>query len=196
VTWDFEDRLELARRMRYPCGSHADTPPHPGLWFTKPVKNPSGMGVGARQDRYGAGSGPGWAHELGERFMWMPVFKGLHFSVDFRQRRMGSWQQQLTVRCEYDPSRARPARWCMENLAFSVPEALRSVESEWLNVEFVGGCVIEAHGRRNTDFDSAPRDATVACVVWADQLRPGDVVPDFDDADGQLAIPRIGFVYR
>jgi len=195
VSWDFEDRLELARRMRYPCGNHADAPAHPGLWFTKPIKNPSGMGVGARMNVYVDGSRAGWACDVAEGFMWMPVFKGEHFSVDFQQHRRGHWLQRLTVRCEYDPLRACPARWCVEDLVFSVPEPLRRVEAEWLNVEFVGGCVIEAHGRRNTDFDSAPPGANVARVVWADQRRSGDMVTDFDDADGQLAVPRIGFAY-
>lgn len=196
MTWDFENRLELARRMRYPCGDHADTPPPPGPWFTKPIKNPSGMGVGARRNFYAGGSGPHWACEPGEGFMWMPAFNGVHFSVDFQQRHRGDWLQRLTVRCEYDPLRGRPARWCRENFVFSVPEPLRRVDAEWLNVELIDGCVIEAHGRRNTDFDNAPPEAKVARVVWADQRRCADMVPDFDDADGQLAIPRLGFVYR
>ena len=196
MTWDFENRLELARRMRYPCGHHADTPPRPGPWFTKPIKNPSGMGVGARRNFYAGGSGPHWVCDPGEGFMWMPAFNGVHFSVDFQQRHRGDWLQRLTVRCEYDPLRGRPARWCRENLVFSVPEPLRRVDAEWLNVELIDGCVIEAHGRRNTDFDNAPPEAKVAHVVWADQRRCADMVPDFDDADGQLAIPRLGFVYR
>ena len=33
-------------------------------------------------------------------------------------------------------------------------------------------------------------------VVWADQGQFADIVPDCDDTDGELAIPRLGFVYR
>jgi hypothetical protein len=32
--------------------------------------------------------------------------------------------------------------------------------------------------------------------VWAGERPPADMVSDFDDADGQLATPRLGFVYR
>lgn len=195
VSWDFENRLELARRMRYPCGGHTDRP-GPGWWFTKPVRNPSGMGVGARPNIYRGGANPGWARTFGDDCMWMPVFTGEHFSVDFRRCRGGAWRQMLTVRCDYDVLTARPARWCKKAVEFPVPEALRGVDAEWLNVEFIDGNVIEAHGRRNTDFDNARSGAMVAQVIWADQQRPAAFAPDFDDADGQLAIARLGFVYR
>lgn len=195
MRWDFEDRLELARRMEYPCGGHADRPA-PGLWFTKPVRNPAGMGVDARPNVYLEGGWSGWARDFDDGSMWMPMFTGEHFSVDFRRCRGGAWRQLLTVRCDPDVLAGRPAQWCKDNVAFHVPAALRGVDAEWLNVEFIGGEVIEAQARRNTDFDNAPGEATVAQVVWADQRRPEAMVPDFDDADGQLAIPRIGFVYR
>jgi hypothetical protein len=196
VNWDFENRLELARRMGYPCGGVGETPPHPGAWFTKPLKNPAGMGVGARRNAYVAGPSPGWARPMDEDAMWMPVFRGEHLSVDFQRGRGGAWRQRLTVRCEYDTGRARPAQWHVERRTFAVPEPLRGIDSEWLNVELIGGRVIEAHRRRNTDFDNAPPAAQVARVVWADECRAGEVVSDFDDADGHLAIPRVGFVYR
>jgi len=195
MNWDFENRLELARRMRYPCGGHVDRP-DPGLWFTKPARNPSGMGVGAYRNIYVGGISPGWVHDFDEDCMWMPMFTGEHFSVDFRRCRGGIWRQALTVRCDYDVLVSRPAQWCKKNVEFPVPATLRGVDAEWLNVEFIGGSVIEAHARRNTDFDNAPPDAMVAQVVWGDQRRPAALVPDFDDADGQLAIPRVGFVYR
>ena len=195
MNWDFENRLELARRMRYPCGGHADRP-NPGLWFTKPARNPSGMGVGAGPNVYLGGVSPGWAAYFDEGCMWMPVFIGEHVSVDFRRYRGGAWRQTLTVRCDYDVLMARPAQWSRKNVQFTVPTALRGVDAEWLNVEFIGGRVIEAQGRRNTDFDNAPPDSTVAKVIWADQRLPPALVRDFDDADGQLAIARVGFVYR
>jgi hypothetical protein len=121
-----------------PCGGHADRP-GPGLWFTKPVRNPSGMGVGARPNVYFGGGHPGWARDLYDGLMWMPMFTGEHFSVDFRRCRGGTWRQTLTVRCHYDVLMARPARWCRKNVEFPVPAALRGVDVEWLNVEFIGG---------------------------------------------------------
>lgn len=192
MSWDIEDRLALARRIGYPCGDHADRPDCAGTWFSKPVSNPAGMGVGARSNHYGAA---GWRHPLNVGDMWMPAFPGLHVSVDF-QRRRGGWRQDLTVRCDYDAARGRPRRWCLEARTFDVPAPLRSIDAEWLNVEFIGGRVIEAHARRNADFDRAPAGATQALVVWADQRGAAATVEDFDDADGQLAVPRLGFVYR
>jgi hypothetical protein len=193
MSWDIEDRLELARRMGYPCGDHAERPERPGAWFSKPVSNPAGMGIGARSNAYAEAAG--WQHPLREGDMWMPAFRGLHVSVDFRRHR-GGWRQALTVRCDYDTARGRPRRWCIEARTFDVPGPLRDIDAEWLNVEFVGGRVIEAHARRNADFDQAPAGATRAVVVWADQPRPATMAEDFDDADGQLAVPRLGFVYR
>lgn len=191
MSWDFENRLELARRMGYACGDHAEPPDRHGVWFTKPIRNPAGMGVGAQANVYVAG----WALALDPEFMWMPAFAGEHYSVDFRRRR-GRWEQAFTVRCEYDPQRARPQRWLIEARTFDVPAALAGVDAEWLNVEMIGGGVIEAHARRNTDFDLAPPCAREARVVWADQAAPAGLAEDFDDAHGQLAVPRLGFVYR
>jgi hypothetical protein len=192
---DLEDRLVLARRLGYACGTSDEAPPSPGPWFTKPIRNPSGMGVGARSNRYRAASSAGWDDALTPRDMWMPLLRGPHYSVDFRRER-GRWRQRLTVRCVPARAAARPAQWRIEDVTFQVPAALRGVDAEWLNIEMIGGAVIEAHARRNTDFDRAPAGARVAHVVWAGERPPADMVSDFDDADGQLATPRLGFVYR
>jgi hypothetical protein len=192
---DPEDRLALGRRLGYACGTSSEPPPRAGAWFTKPIRNPPGMGVGARRNRYRSAPRAGWADALAAGDMWMPLFRGAHYSVDFRRER-GRWRQRLTVRCIPARAAARPALWRVESVAFEVPAPLRHVDSEWLNVELIGGAVIEAHLRRNTDFDRAPPGARVAHVVWADQRPPAGMVGDFDDADGQLSVPRLGFVYR
>jgi hypothetical protein len=90
----------------------------------------------------------------------------------------------------------RPAQWCKDNVGVPGPCGVAGVDAEWLNVEFIGGEVVEAQARRDTRFDNAPAAAMVAQGVWVDQRRPEAMVPDFDDADGPLAIPRIGFIYR
>ena len=167
--------------------------PAPGTWFTKPVRNPSGMGVGARPNvclgvaragRVSSTRAPcGCRCSRGALLRRLPTVPGRHLAADahgaVRLRRSGRVPRDGAKKCRVPGPRA-------------VARSGRGVAERRVHRR----AVIEAHGRRNTDFDNAPPEATVAQVVWADQRRPEAMVPDFDDADGQLAIPRIGFVHQ
>jgi len=58
-----------------------------------------------------------------------------------------------------------------------------------INVEFIGGKVIEVHLRPSPD----PQNCNRIVPIWADDVIDG-YEPNFDDADGHLAVPRLGFI--
>jgi hypothetical protein len=69
-------------------------------------------------------------------------------------------------------------------------------------VEFIDNHIIEIHLRAGCDF---PEGATKLIPVWSDMLE-SDLLPflhkgykfidNADDADGNLTITRVGFLYK
>ena len=72
-----------------------------------------------------------------------------------------------------------------------------------INIEFVGGRIIEIHGRHGKDF---PDGAVEIVPVWADTEQDQHMMyndmkgwgfhASYKDADGTLDNPRLGFYYR
>jgi hypothetical protein len=72
-----------------------------------------------------------------------------------------------------------------------------------VNIEFVGGHIIEMHGRHGMDL---PKGAKEIVPVWADTEQDQHMMynemlewtfkPNYEDADGTLQNPRLGFYYR
>lgn len=96
---------------------------------------------------------------------WMPYFRGRHISVDYQ------WGQQvLAVEGFRNTNRLdRFSRWCRVPDQIPLPEVFGPVaqDLEWINLEFIGGLVIEAHARYNDDF--ANHDADEIYPQWRDE---------------------------
>jgi hypothetical protein len=155
------------------------------LWM-KPIINLDGMGLGSEKYHYPVPPG----------HFWMPRFYGMHLSVDYT-RALNGWDVALVVAahyCPFAPTRIRLwRRW--RNLIPALPECLRMVNVPVLNVEYVGGAVIEAHLRPNPDF--AGRESVEALtVVWEgdDIEASANVLHARENCDGQLRPARVGFI--
>lgn len=182
------NRLELAQSQGYPCGPAGTIPPgSPSSWWMKPIINLDGMGLGSQPYRFPVPPG----------YFWMPWFTGEHLSLDF-EFTAGVWTCVLAVRARYS-DHGRVAWWERVSTEHRVmPSALEQVDSEVVNVETIGGNLIEAHLRRNPDFYGRGWDCLA--VVWMDdhRLAEAQAHPDFiyapEDCDGQLGVPRMGFI--
>lgn len=182
--WLF-DKLLFSASMGYLCGPSGVPVPEPGWYVVRPVTNPSGMGVGARLVQLESGD-----LSTPAGYFWCEWLQGEHLSVDYHHglatrgcrglRDPGAplwrWSEWQSI-TEFPP---RPA--LLDRLAG---------DYEWVNVEFIGGRPIEVHLRANPD----PRGERVR-VHWADEnvvLDAGTYISAYDDADGQLPVPRAGF---
>jgi hypothetical protein len=184
------DRLQLSQALGYECGPAGTLPPRAGTWFVKPIINLNGMGIDCSVREYDGGS----AFPIRPGSFWMPHFTGRHLSMDLK--RVGRrWKVKFAVECFC--RNARPFEWRRvgDRPAVHVPIAAETAEVPWINVELVGGRVIEVHLRRNPDFAAMPH-ARSAFPVWEGDPVPRDMVPDPEDADGFLVPRRVGFVYR
>lgn len=187
--WWF-NKLWLSERLGYRCGPCGVAPVVSGWYVVRPIYNLSGMGVGARKVWIEAGD----CRSVEPGSFWCEWFDGDQHSVSYSW--VGRWQQVSAWRGDRNVDDLSMFRsW--ERVVFEpeLPEwfgELRGVEG--INVEFVGTRVIEVHLRDTPD----PQDGRKIIPVWSDSdprlLASGRFVESFDDADGFLRVPRIGFI--
>lgn len=179
--WIF-DKLLLATKLGYKCGPKGVPVPEPGTYIVRPCINLLGMGRGAHLRVLHSST-----DDLPDGTFWCEIFTGRHLSVDFH---MG--QALLCVegiKAENEPTRWQ--KWVKTGDSIEIPDILLSLkgEYEWMNVEYIGGNIIEVHLRRNPDFlfHNAPYIVpTYDCremkghvfVDWADYERLGFFIPE------------------
>ena len=85
----------------------------------------------------------------------MPHFTGRHLSLDFK-RAGYAWNIELAV--EYFYRNNRPCEWrkVADWPEFSVPILSDATDLAYLNLELIGGNLIEVHLRRRCNFDAMP----------------------------------------
>jgi hypothetical protein len=184
------DRLRLADELGYLCGPAGTEPPRLGfrgdlssIFWTKPIINLDGMGLGSQP--YSAPVPPG--------HFWMRRFYGVHVSIDY-VREKNRWNPVLSVCAKYD-DRQRIATWSRmtdKGMLWPPPQFFERINSPVLNVEYIGGYVIEAHLRHNQDWHGLD-DVKALRVVWADDEVPPNMIDAHEDCDGLLTVARLGF---
>lgn len=155
------DRLILARRMGYLAGPAGVPVPQSGWYIVKPITNIRMMARGASQQWLTAED----TDAVPDGSFWMQQFRGPHISVDYQ------WGQQvLAVEGFRKNSRLdRWHRWSRVQDRIALPEILEPVarDVEWINVEYIGGLVIEVHARYNDDFRN--HDSDEIYPQWCDE---------------------------
>jgi len=183
------NKLWLSLEMCYTCGPCGVAPPKAGYYIVRPIYNLAGMGVGARKQYLNTND----LSQVEPGYFWCEWFDGPQHSVtyewDGKWVPTSSWQGVLAPR-----SLTRFLKWTQSRFTPELPEmfdVLKDVEQ--INVEWIGNRIIEVHLRPSPD----PQEYAEYIPVWADQALPvGDPtwVESFDDADGFLKTPRIGFI--
>lgn len=155
------DRLIVARRMGYLAGPAGVAVPEDNWYIIKPITNIRMMARGAER-RWLT---PRDTDSVPDGSFWMSYFRGRHVSVDYH------WgEQQLTVEGFRNNNRLdRFHRWCRVPDRVPLPEIFQDAaqDIEWINIEYIGGLVIEAHARYNDDF--ANHDADEIFPQWRDE---------------------------
>lgn len=153
--WVF-DKLILARKLRYKAGPIGLNVPEPNHYIVRPITNTLGMGRDVHKI---------WIADdtsfLPLGHFWCEFFTGEHLSVDFYKKK-----PYLIVKGIRDSdSFYKWRRWEVVQRNVEFPSILNDIDSDWINVEFIGNKVIEVHLRRNPDFRHGN---TVAIPVWYD----------------------------
>ena len=182
------NKLDFSLKMGYLCGPSGVAPPKSGDYIVRPVYNLIGMGVGAYETYIEAGN----ARVVEPGKFWCEKFYGPQLSVtyvwDEKWVQISAWEGVLAP-----GSLSKFVLWRKTDTRPSLPplfDALSDVTV--LNVEYIGSNPIEVHLRASPDPDGWSQ----IVPVWADTPTNEPWVPAFDDGEGFLNTPRLGFIVK
>jgi hypothetical protein len=183
------NKLWFSLQQNYNCGPTGVAPTNSGYFVVRPIYNLSGMGVGARKQYIPAGD----LTKVEPGYFWCEWFDGPQHSVTYEWK--GTWEVTSSWNGVNDSSDlTRFLRWTKSTYAPDLPPLFNELQDVGLiNIEFIGDNPIEVHLRPSPD----PNWYAEYIPVWADEQIPVDDptwVASFDDANGFLPIPRIGFI--
>lgn len=193
------NKLWVSERLGYECGPSGVAPKKSKYYIVRPIYNLSGMGVGAEFKYIAAND----YTQVPPGYFWQEIFLGNHYSATyefvhdtnpywkpitcFEGVRLGTelWKFTKWKRCSYFPT---------------VPRVFNDLsEIKRINVEFKGDKPIEVHLR-----DTPDPDYDEFIPIWKGDENTikeyedeGFVyIESYDDANGFLGTPRLGFMIR
>ncbi len=201
------NKLYIAQLFGYDCGPCGTAPTKDGTYVVRPIYNLSGMGVGATVKDIKAGN----SKAVPAGYFWCEYLSGDHYSANYiwkydRDMITGKWRQPWKgVSCwkgtNMPINLTKFVEWKRSEYIPSVPDELASLRDvDVINVEFKGDQIIEVHLRSSPDPDY---DHIIP--VWSSDLgikkqhmavHGFEFVESYEDADGQLEDPRIGFLVK
>ena len=194
------NKLYVAERLRYKCGPCGVAPKEDNHYIVRPIYNLSGMGLGAEIKYIKAGD----TTQVPPGYFWCEYFTGFHYSAiyEFIHDNVGTWKLLSCWKAEQTPNNlTKFIKWTRSDWAPKVPRVFNELSGvKVINVEFKGDNPIEVHLR-----DTPDPDYDELIPVWASDFgtkkeymeKHGyDFVESYDNADGFLTDPRIGFLIK
>ena len=137
------DKLILSKKLGYECGPAGIEVSESGYYIVRPVMNVPGLGLGASIE---------WIHRETDHLpggsFWCEIFDGPHYSIDYHYG-----VQVLAVEGIHGETISKWSAWHQIDHRIPFPEILDDfIDQPWVNCEFIGDKLIEAHMRRNPDF--------------------------------------------
>lgn len=180
--WVF-DKLLIANKAKVLAAPREIPVPSKGEYIVRPIYNLSGLGLGASKMRL--------TPETSEvriplGYFWSEVLEGVHLSVDYTNLKPSLTVQGIPPK----EGLVRWRGWAKIDNAFApeLPKWLTNIATQYktINIEYIGGKVIEVHLRGNPDpFDKG------------DFLKP---VYEGDEIEGEFVeapeplVGRLGFI--
>ena len=179
------DKLILSRKLGHKCGPCGVPVPFPADYIVRPIINLEGQGKGTEKLWI---ENDTWHLNFG--YFWQEMFTGRHLSIDYHK---GS-QIRCTEGFREQDSFVHFTRWIAVDDQPKLPLVIQDITTQYdnVNIEMIGGHIIELHLRKNKDFD----DGAVEIIpVWED--RKNSQPKDFfyvEDTDDER--PRLGLYKR
>lgn len=157
------DKLILAKKLGYDCGPAGTLPSKEGYYVVRPCVNFRMMGKGASLQLLS----PNHTDTVPDGYFWCERFTGDHITIDYHYGK----QDLTAIALKQDPDRLdRFAAWTKINYPYVLPSILEPIAKkyEWLNIEMIGGNIIEVHLRYNDDFRN--HDGDVIIPIWKEEF--------------------------
>ena len=197
----FFNKLWLGEKLGHPCGPASIRVPEEGYYIVRPIYNLRGMGLHTMKLYLR----PDVDDTIRPGFFWCKQFEGIHFTFDLEFNWGGPpfWQVTRGYRCE--KRRFEFTKFTKEPLDhITLPHFFHVLSDVGrINIEMIGDKIIETHLRLNPDPGNG-NDYEEMIPVWRDEeviidqyLEHGYTwIESYDDADNQLANPRLGFLVK
>ena len=157
------DKLIVARKAGYSAGPAGVPVPRADWYIVRPITNIRMMSRGASKMYLTPDD-----DAVPDGYFWSEIFTGDHVSVDYHYG-----IQSTTVQGFRDSDRLdRFCKWCRIDITMPFPKILGELclKYKWINVEYVGGKIIEVHTRYNDDFSNHSGNTIIP--VWRDNITP------------------------
>jgi len=194
------NKLYIAETFGYKCGPAGVDIPEDGTYVIRPIYNLSGMGIGATVKQLKAGD----ENSTPPGYFWCEYLRGRHYSAtyEFVHHTNPYWRPISCWEGVNMPlNLTKFVEWRRSDYIPEVPRQLNVLSDVGrINVEFKGNDVIEVHLRESPD----PKYDHII-PVWASdfgakkqhmEMHGYDFIESYDNADGQLDDPRIGFLVK
>lgn len=190
------NKLWLSEKLKYLCGPSGMPVERTGHYIVRPIMNLSGMSINASRKLLEIGdtsTPPG--------YFWCEWFDGVQRSVTFRFE--DSWKPVSSWVADRDCDMLFKFKsWKRETLSETnkLPEFFNEINDvKTINVEFIDEKIIEVHLR-----DTKDPDYDILIPVWKGEEQSIDIykkmgysyINDYDDGDGHLPTPRLGFLVK
>ena len=196
------NKLHLAERLGYKCGPASVPVPEEGYYIVRPVYNLRGMGLNTML----LSLSPDVDDTIRPGYFWCEKFEGIHFTFDMEFNWAGPpfWKITKGYRCEKRSFEF--TKFTKEPMFghITLPQFFHELSDvDKINIEMIDDKIIEVHLRPNPDPGDG-NDYEEMIPVWRDEevvidlyLEQGyNWIESYDDADNQLANPRLGFLVR
>jgi hypothetical protein len=165
------DKLILSRKLNYTCGPVGMNVPRSGKYIVRPCVNIMGMGHDAEfvwiEDE---------TDHLTKGHFWCEIFEGRHLSVDYVDGEQVDCYEGVR---DLDDPLYKWKAWQRTNDVVPYPPLLPLFK--YLNVEFIGGKLIEVHLRLSPD---ARHGSDLLIPVWkGEDNTPPDGMIYVEDPD-------------
>jgi len=176
------------------CGPAGIAPEQSGDYIVRPIYNLSGMSAGAEKKFIKAGD----VSQVQPGYFWCEWFEGTHYSATYTWIDLVGWQLKNCWQAEKDCLKF--TRWIRSGYAPGILRALDELaDLPLINVEFINNRIIELHLR-----DTPDPDCNEIVPVWQNDPVNNDeyfnagyqYIESYDDADGFIDNPRLGFFVR
>lgn len=189
------NKLWLSEQLDYLCGPAGTKIPKDGWYIVRPIMNLEGMSYGARKMMLKKGS----YGNIKPGYFWCEWFEGTQYSVTYEYDEgwnpISCWKAD---RNEQDLTKFR--EWKRDDYLPSLPDLFDGLwDVGRINVEFIDDRPIEVHLRESPDpsFDSI-------IPIWENEHNDVykfkeigyNYITSYDDANGLLKNPRIGFMVK
>lgn len=196
---DWFNKLWLAERLGYDCGPGGIAPSKSGVYVVRPIYNLYGMGVYTRFQYISSEQN----NTVEPGFFWCERFTGDHISVtmSFIHGTKPSWEIHNVWQGFHDDLE-RPSKFSKwvrlsHDKCPEIPNILKELSAiEKINVEFIGGNLIEVHLRSSFEPDFDEIIPVWTSDYYEKKIKYKDThtyIEDFDDAGGHMQVARMGF---